>query len=110
MTLAFHRHHPGGMDENSPAFQRWDPGQKVPSPEGTAENRYASRPFGTYPVGCAHPALKRWAIFMCPSGTRQSFVLPVVPGAETLMRLDEDAYAARCCQPWSTDVCRLDSL
>ena len=28
-----------------------------------------SRPFGTYLAGRAHPALKRWAILGCPSGT-----------------------------------------
>src|SRR5450759_1369654 len=38
MPLGFQRRHPGGMAENSPAFQRWDRGQGVPSPEGTAEN------------------------------------------------------------------------
>jgi hypothetical protein len=26
--------HPGGLDENSPAFQRWERGSVVPSPEG----------------------------------------------------------------------------
>src|ERR1035441_4935967 len=61
--------HPVGMTENSPAFQRWDRGQQLPSPEGTAENHCPSRPFGTYPAGRAHPALKRWAILVCPSGT-----------------------------------------
>ena len=30
-------HHPAGMVENSPAFQRWDPSQKEASPKGTAE-------------------------------------------------------------------------
>src|SRR5437870_3893501 len=29
--------HPGGMAENSPAFQRWDRDRAFPSPEGTAE-------------------------------------------------------------------------
>ena len=49
MPLGFQRRHPGGMAENSPAFQRWDRGPGVPSPEGTAENRQLSRPFGTQP-------------------------------------------------------------
>jgi len=44
MPLGFQRCHPGGMAENSPAFQRWDLGPGVPSPEGTAENRHLSRP------------------------------------------------------------------
>ena len=69
MPLAFDRHHPVGMPENSPAFQRWDRGQQLPSPEGTVENRCPSRPFGTYSARHAHPALKRWAILVCPSGT-----------------------------------------
>src|SRR5258708_37353965 len=37
MALGFEVHHPGGMVENSPAFQRWDCGQTFPSPEGTAD-------------------------------------------------------------------------
>jgi len=44
MPLGFQRRRPGGMAENSPAFQRWDLGPGVPSPEGTAENRHLSRP------------------------------------------------------------------
>ena len=69
MPLAFDRHHPVGVTENSPAFQRWDRSQGVPTPEGTAEAAVVSRPFGTYPAGRGHPALKRWAIIVCPSGT-----------------------------------------
>ena len=37
MPLGFDPVHPGGMDENSPAFQRWERGFVVSSPEGTAE-------------------------------------------------------------------------
>ena len=33
MSLGFQRRHPGGMAENSPAFQRWDLGPGMPSPE-----------------------------------------------------------------------------
>jgi len=58
------------MPENSPAFQRWDRGLGVPSPEGTAENHKLSRPFGTQPSIRPHPALKRWAILFCPAGTK----------------------------------------
>ena len=29
--------HPGGMTENSPAFQRWDRGYPILNPEGTVE-------------------------------------------------------------------------
>src|ERR1035441_10324703 len=64
MSLAFDRHRPAGMPENSPAFQRWGRGQQLPSPKGTAEDHCPSRPFGTYPAGHAHPA-----ILVCPSGT-----------------------------------------
>ena len=56
--------------------QRFNAGKGVPgesSPEGTVEwaERAVelSRPFGTNPRGHAHPALKRWAILACPSGT-----------------------------------------
>jgi len=43
---------------------------KTLSPEGTAENRQISRPFGTQPSIRQHPALKRRAIFKRPSGTK----------------------------------------
>ena len=69
MPLAFERHHPEGMTENSPAVRRWERSQGAPSPEGTAETTVVSRPFETYPGGRADPALKRWAILVCPSGT-----------------------------------------
>ena len=39
------------------------------SPRAVAMSVYVSRPFGTYRAGRAHPALKRWAILVCPSGT-----------------------------------------
>ena len=70
MPLGFQCRHPGGMAENSPAFQRWDRGPGVSSPEGTAENRQLSRPCGTQPSIRPHPALKRRAIFKRPSGTK----------------------------------------
>jgi len=70
-------HHPGGMVDNSPAFQRWDNDESASSPEGTADSaaigrtrrNCLSRPFGTYPTRTIDPALKRWAIVTCPSGT-----------------------------------------
>ena len=70
MPLGFQCSHPGGMAENSPAFQRWDRGLGVPSPEGTAENHKLSRPCGTQSSIHPHPALKRWAIAVCPVGTK----------------------------------------
>ena len=68
MPLALDRHHPVGMAENSPAFQRWDRGESAPSPEGTDEGCNLDRPFGTYHSCRALPALKRWAILTCPAG------------------------------------------
>jgi hypothetical protein len=42
--------HPEGMDENSPAFQRWGNVRTRSSPEGTAEiPPWVHRPFGTQP-------------------------------------------------------------
>ena len=55
---------PAGMDENSPAFQRWDGGAALLSPEGTAELSSVV-PSGLTLSGL-HPALKRWAILGCP--------------------------------------------
>ena len=39
--LGFDYHHPGGMIDNSPAFQRRDCREPVLSPEGTADPPYA---------------------------------------------------------------------
>src|SRR5207249_1202899 len=60
--------HPGGIDENSPAFQRRDTGGRAPSPVGTAEIDCVNRPYRTYPSPTSNPALKRRAIIGCPSG------------------------------------------
>src|SRR5262245_53297483 len=68
MLLRIHHHHPVGMVENSPAFQRRDEGEKPSSPEGAAEEVRVSRPFGTGAVRSSNPALKRRAILVCPSG------------------------------------------
>src|SRR5437773_379015 len=68
--LGAKHHHPGGMAENSPAFQRRDRDKRVTSPVGTTEPDYLSRPFGTYPFRSSNPALKRRAILDCPSGTK----------------------------------------
>ena len=70
MPLGFQCRHPGGMPENSPAFQRWYWGPGVPSPEGTAENRQLSRLFGTQPSIRPHPAFKRLAISKSPFWTK----------------------------------------
>src|ERR1035441_6429930 len=88
--------HPVGMTENSPAFQRWDRGQQLPSPEGTAENHCPSRPFGTYPAGRAHPALKRWAILVCPSGTGRSRLFPMGAITQILVALDIPVRQTGC--------------
>jgi hypothetical protein len=37
MPPGFEQLHPGGMDDNSPAFQRWVRNQVRLSPEGTVE-------------------------------------------------------------------------
>ena len=60
------------MAENSPAFQRRDSGESPSSPEGTAEIDCLSRPSGTHPALPSNPALKRRAIFGCPSGTERA--------------------------------------
>ncbi len=67
--LASQHHHPGGMLENSPAFQRRDSRWIGPSPAGTAEISRLSRPYGTYPPQISNPASKRRATAVCPSGT-----------------------------------------
>ncbi|HTV40546.1 MAG TPA: hypothetical protein VMF08_08225 [Candidatus Sulfotelmatobacter sp.] len=70
--------YPGGIDGNSPAFQRRVSGKKNPSPEGTAglapqifigKRAAFSRPFGTYTLRIGDPALKRRAISSRASGT-----------------------------------------
>jgi hypothetical protein len=63
---------PGGILENSPAFQRWVCTAARISPEGTAEVSALNRPFGTWRALLAVPALKRWAIPTHPSGMKSS--------------------------------------
>ena len=97
MPLGFQCRHPGGMAENSPAFQRWDRGPGVPSPEGTAENHKFSRPFGTQPSIRPHPALKRRAIFKSPSGTKNG--LYAAPVDQILVALDFQSAGSRISNP-----------
>src|SRR5260370_9380353 len=70
--VAFQPHHPGGMAENSPAFQRRDSDELASSPDGTAESDCVSRPSGTHPSQTSNPALKRRAIVVCPSGREKT--------------------------------------
>ena len=73
---------PSGTTGNSPAFQRWEARMaRVGVPAGTAENGGKTnrlfRPSGAGEIfSDAHPPLKRWAIFGCPSGTGK--VAPIV--------------------------------
>src|SRR5438445_2692055 len=62
---------PGGTSDNSPAFQRRVAPRRGTSPEGTAEIHDSgfSRPSGTWRLLELFPALKRWAVFKCASGT-----------------------------------------
>src|SRR5260370_20629710 len=50
--------HPGGMVDNSPAFQRRDSGERASSPEGTAESDCLSRPSGPYPSRTSKPGVE----------------------------------------------------
>src|ERR1041385_6593189 len=71
---------PGGITDNSPAFQRWVQWLPTSSPDGTPDSARGkgcllerhtcgvSRPFGTWLSGLRNPTLKRWAIVTNPSG------------------------------------------
>src|SRR5260370_28070808 len=74
-------YHPGGMAENSPAFQRRHSGTRALSPEGTAEIAHRSRPSGTYPSRTPNPVppLRDRAIIVCPAGTERAS-LPLKSG------------------------------
>ncbi len=78
----------------------------VPSPGATAEPRIGNpvfcRPFGTQCHSCLHPALKRWAIFGCPSGTnfspnsRKALALKAQDRAHAIiLKIDPDRGANR---------------
>src|SRR3989442_11744950 len=69
MPLGFRQHHPGGMADNSPTFQRWDHENREPSPEGTAEIDSTQPSLRDSSFQTSNPTLKRWAIIVCPFGT-----------------------------------------
>src|SRR6266436_6585540 len=49
MSRGFAPHHPGGMADNSPTFQRWEPTVNgVQVPKGRLTVHAVSRPFGNY--------------------------------------------------------------
>jgi hypothetical protein len=49
MPLGFATHHPEGMADNSPTFQRWEPTVNgVQVPKGRLTVHAVSRPFGAY--------------------------------------------------------------
>src|ERR1035437_79775 len=74
--LGYELVHPGGMAENSPAFQRRVCRVGRIGPEGTTQAAGLNRPFGTQRCMATVPALKRWAIVVCPSGTKVKTRLP----------------------------------
>ena len=49
-----------------------------------------SRPFGTYATSNLNPTLKRWAILVCPSGTKrgQRQILVALAQRAAVRRLD----------------------
>src|SRR5258707_1248389 len=63
-------HHPGGMADNSPTFQRWEHDRQwVRVPKGRL-NYAPGQPSlrDLLPNGRQFPTLKRWAIIASPSG------------------------------------------
>jgi len=91
MPLGFDSVHPGGMNENTPAFQRWERGSVVPSPEGTAEwVRYRPSLRGDLSPRASTPSVEttfqRWAILGGPSRT------PTGIGLKTWRNRSSGAY------------------
>jgi len=73
MPLEFDPPHPAGMGENSPTFQRWGRefrGAQVPM--GRLKRCAIRQPSlrELWGHGRWFPTLKRWAITVCPSGTK----------------------------------------
>ena len=67
-----HHHHPGGVADNSPTFQRWGcafRGAQVP--KGRLKSGAIRQPSlrDLSDCGGGFPTLKRWAIIVCPSRT-----------------------------------------
>ena len=70
------------------------------SSDEKAESPCLSRPFGTNSYGSFHPALKRWAILGCPSGTGEGRVLSgsgcrLSPGGSRASRLRIERWSGR---------------
>src|SRR5205085_12521176 len=89
------RHHPGGMADNSPTFQRWDHDPREPSPGGTAETEFPQPSLRDSSSQTSNPTLKRWAIIVCPSGTDTACALSIPSGIGQAVR----APAATGLQP-----------
>src|SRR5439155_25575751 len=64
--------HPGGMADNSPTFQRWEPDHRsVRVPKGRLNYAHSQPSLrDLLPDGRQFPTLKRWAIIASPSGTK----------------------------------------
>jgi hypothetical protein len=63
----------GGTFENSPAFQRWDGcgiTRRVPKGRLNFLSAIQSSLRDSIALSASNPALKRWAIFKSPSGTK----------------------------------------
>jgi hypothetical protein len=73
MPLGFDPPHPGGMIENSPTFQRWvREFREAKVPKGLLKPCTIYQP-SLRDLSCRglwFPTLKRWAIIVCPSGTK----------------------------------------
>src|SRR5437867_8311044 len=91
------------MAENSPAFQRRDQVMRALSPEGTAEPRCLSRPFGTHSSPNLKPGVETpgYSHFV-PSGhqeahSHQILVALTAPGRSDFRVSFRVTPLARCC-------------
>jgi hypothetical protein len=74
LTASLHRiSQPGRAKENSPPIYRWASVKRHKSRKGRKNITMLTagffRPSGAFEISLVVPAINRWAIFGCPSGT-----------------------------------------
>jgi len=90
---------PGRAKENSPPIHRWVSREYHKSRQGRQNTRESPdalfRPSGAFGLSARHPAINRWAIFGCPSGTKLQSNIPKALALRYSAHSDPDPNSTR---------------